>query len=68
MRGRIILENIILAQEIIHGIKKPKEGNDVVIKVYMSKAYDRMFWSFICLVLRRFSFDEMSRHDLEGIE
>lgn len=49
----------MLAQEIIHGIKKPNEGDNVVIKLDMAKAYDRMSWYFICLVLRRFGFGEM---------
>ncbi|KAK6782011.1 hypothetical protein RDI58_019807 [Solanum bulbocastanum] len=59
VRERNITENIMLAQEITHGIKKPKLGDNVVIKLDMTKAYDRVSWSFICLVLRRFGFGEM---------
>lgn len=51
VRGRSISENIMLAEEIIHGIKKPKKGDNVVIKLDMAKAYDRISWFFICLVL-----------------
>ncbi|XP_015160444.1 uncharacterized protein [Solanum tuberosum] len=58
VRGRSITESIILAQEITHGIKKPQIGNNVVIKLDMAKAYDRVSWSFICLVLRIFGFGE----------
>ncbi|XP_019264569.1 PREDICTED: uncharacterized protein LOC109242177 [Nicotiana attenuata] len=39
VRGRNISENIMLAQEIVHGIKKPNEGSNVVIKLDMAKAY-----------------------------
>ncbi|XP_049378372.1 uncharacterized protein LOC125843202 [Solanum stenotomum] len=59
VRGRSISENIMLAQEITHNIKKPKEGDNVVIKLNMAKAYDRVSWSFTCLVLRAMGFGEV---------
>ena len=49
----------MLAQEIIHGIKSPKKGNNVVIKLDMVKAYDRVSWSYTCLVLRKLGFGEL---------
>ncbi|KAK6780052.1 hypothetical protein RDI58_022236 [Solanum bulbocastanum] len=58
VRGRSITESIMLAQEITHDIKRPKPGDNVVIKLDMTKAYDRVSWSFTCLVLRRFGFGE----------
>lgn len=58
VKGRSISENIMLAQEITHSIKKPKPGDNVVIKLDMAKAYDRVSWSFICLVLRKMGFAE----------
>ncbi|KAH0772311.1 hypothetical protein KY290_016292 [Solanum tuberosum] len=59
VKGRSISENIMLAQEIIHHIKKPNIGSNVVIKLDMAKAYDRVSWSYICLVLRRMGFEEV---------
>uniref|UniRef100_A0A0V0IU37 Putative ovule protein n=1 Tax=Solanum chacoense TaxID=4108 RepID=A0A0V0IU37_SOLCH len=59
VRGRSITESIMLAQEITQGIKKPHIGSNVVIKLDMAKAYDRVSWSFTCLVLRRFGFGEI---------
>lgn len=59
VRGRSISKNMMLAQELIHGIKKSKEGDNVVIKLDMAKAYDRISWDFICLVMRRFGFAEI---------
>nr|XP_010313000.1 uncharacterized protein LOC104644619 [Solanum lycopersicum] len=59
VKGRSIAENISLAQEIIHGIKKPKEGSNVVIKLDMVKAYDRVSWTYTCLVLRKMGFIEV---------
>ena len=58
VKGRSISENIMLAQEIIHLIKQPNEGYNVVIKLDMAKAYDRVSWSYTCLVLRKMGFDE----------
>ncbi|XP_055800325.1 uncharacterized protein LOC129869710 [Solanum dulcamara] len=58
VQGRSIYENIMLAQEIMHNINKPKIGDNVVIKLDMAKAYDRVSWSFICLVMRKMGFGE----------
>ncbi|WMV30192.1 hypothetical protein MTR67_023577 [Solanum verrucosum] len=59
VRGRSITESIMLAQEISHAFKKPQIGSNVVIKLDMAKAYDRVSWSFTCFVLRRFCFGEL---------
>ena len=59
VKGRSISEDIMLAQEIIHGIKLPKEGRNAVIKLDMIKAYDRVSWAYTCIVLRKMGFSEM---------
>ncbi|XP_019224305.1 PREDICTED: uncharacterized protein LOC109205994 [Nicotiana attenuata] len=59
VKGRSISENIMLAQEIVQGIKKPNIGANVVIKLDMAKAYDRVSWSFTCIILRRLGFSEL---------
>ena len=41
---RCITKNIMLAQEIIHDIKKPYVGQNVAIKLNMTKTYDRVSW------------------------
>lgn len=38
--GRLITENILLAQKIVHDINKDNEGGNVVINLDMAKAYD----------------------------
>ena len=58
-KGRSIPENIILAQEIIHHIKKHNVRSNVIIKLDMTKAYDRVYLSYICLFLRKMGFDEI---------
>ncbi|KAK6781998.1 hypothetical protein RDI58_019794 [Solanum bulbocastanum] len=59
VRERSIFENMMLAQEIIHQIKKPTIGSNVVIKLDMAKAYDRVSWSYICIILRKMGFEEV---------
>nr|XP_016509861.1 PREDICTED: uncharacterized protein LOC107827279 [Nicotiana tabacum] len=58
VKGRSISENIMLAQKIVQGIKNPNKGSNVVIKLNMEKAYDRVSWSFTCIMLRRMGFNE----------
>ena len=58
VKGRSIPENIMLAQEITHRIKQPNKGDNVVIKLDMAKAYDRVSWSYTCLVLQKMGFGE----------
>ncbi|XP_059301909.1 uncharacterized protein LOC132053827 [Lycium ferocissimum] len=58
VHGRLITENILLAQEIIHGIRDKKEGGNVFLKLDMSKAYDRVNWHFIIDVLKKYGFSD----------
>ncbi|XP_070036838.1 uncharacterized protein LOC142166519 [Nicotiana tabacum] len=59
VKWKSISENIMLAQEIVQGITKPNIGANVVIKLDMAKAYDRVSWAFTCLMLRRMGFNEL---------
>lgn len=54
--GRRGLDNVIIAQEIIHTLtlKKGKSGF-MAIKIDLEKAYDRLEWSFIRDVLLLFN-------------
>jgi hypothetical protein len=50
--GRNITENILIAQEMLHSMTKMKSKlGFFVIKVDLSKAYDRLSWEFIHQVL-----------------
>lgn len=42
IKGRSIGENVLLAQEIIHEIKTVNKGGNVIFKIDMNKAYDRI--------------------------
>lgn len=47
-----------LAQEIIRDINIRKKNQNVVVKLDMAKAYDRVSWFYLIKVMRRFGFFE----------
>ncbi|GAA0142553.1 reverse transcriptase [Lithospermum erythrorhizon] len=52
--GRLIQDNIFLAQYLIHHIDKGKLQGNVILNLDMSKAFDKLSWSFLQKVLRKF--------------
>ncbi|XP_060195288.1 uncharacterized protein LOC132624540 [Lycium barbarum] len=58
IKGRAIGENVLLAQEIIHDMKRQNNGGNVAFKIDMNKAYDRLSSYFLCAVMRKMGFDE----------
>nr|XP_027064499.1 uncharacterized protein LOC113690699 [Coffea arabica] len=58
VKGRQIADNFLLAQELVADIGKQSRGGNVVLKLDMMKAYDRVSWYFLLQVLRRFGFSE----------
>ncbi|XP_060210567.1 uncharacterized protein LOC132637503 [Lycium barbarum] len=59
VKGRNIAENVLLAQEIIRDINLRAKHTNMVIKLDMAKAYDRLSWIFLTKVLRQFGFGEV---------
>ena len=57
--GRLISDNILIAQEMFHGLRanKPCQNKFMAIKTDMSKAYDRIEWNFIAALLHKMGFD-----------
>lgn len=55
--GRQAADNIFIAQEIIHTIKKSRSKNGLMaIKIDLEKAYDRVSWTFLRDTLVAFNF------------
>lgn len=59
VQGRQISYNIQLAQEIIHLMKLKKEVKGfLALKLDMSKAFDRIKWSFLMDVMQKIGFSQ----------
>ncbi|XP_027156511.1 uncharacterized protein LOC113757398 [Coffea eugenioides] len=58
VKGRNITENYLFAQELMSGIRKKARRGNVALKLDMAKTYDRVSWTFIVSVLRKFGFGE----------
>ncbi|KAA3477260.1 reverse transcriptase [Gossypium australe] len=57
--GRLISDNVLLAYEILHTFKQKKTGKKgyMVVKLDMSKAYDRVDWNFIATIMKCMGFN-----------
>ncbi|KAL0286302.1 UNVERIFIED_CONTAM: hypothetical protein Scaly_2795200 [Sesamum calycinum] len=54
--GRLLSDNVLLAQELIHSLESRRPEANVVFKLDMAKAYDRVSWEFLYQVLRQKGF------------
>ena len=59
--GRAISYNVLITHEVLHYLKtsKAEKHCSMAVKTDMSKAYDRLEWEFIELVLQRLGFHQV---------
>ncbi|GAU42304.1 hypothetical protein TSUD_136900 [Trifolium subterraneum] len=64
VQGRSILDNALIAIEIIHYLKRKSKGakGELALKIDISKAYDKVEWRFLKGVLMRMRFSEKLVH------
>lgn len=57
--GRSILDNVIVAFELMHALKRKHNGKKgwLALKLDMSKAYDRVEWIFLRRMMEKLGFD-----------
>jgi len=57
--GRSILDNVLMASEIIHFLKGKRNGKrgDLALKVDINKAYDRVDWGYLRAVMTKMGFN-----------
>ncbi|KAL9671329.1 hypothetical protein QQ045_008897 [Rhodiola kirilowii] len=61
IQGRLIHDSIGLAHDLVRDINTKTFGSNIIIKVDMSKAYDRLSWRFLIKVLLSFGFSHQVR-------
>ncbi|KAG6466651.1 hypothetical protein ZIOFF_075555 [Zingiber officinale] len=56
--GRLISDNILMAQELDHKLNYHTRGGNLILKLDMAKAYDRVQWGVLFRVMAAFGFSE----------
>lgn len=58
--GRMISDNIIVAHEVFHSLKvrKRQANSYMAVKTNITKAYDKLEWSFLEATMRNMRFDQ----------
>lgn len=56
--GRGIADNIMVAQELVMDLDRRLRHPNIILKLDMEKAYDRVEWPFLLFMLRAFGFSE----------
>lgn len=60
--GRQMTDNIIVAQELAHSMRtRRRKHGEMIVKIDLEKAYDRIDWRFLEAILEQVDFETMLR-------
>ena len=59
VKRKQITDNFLLTQKLLTDIKMANRRGNMVVKLDMMKAYNRVSWCFLLQVLHRFAFNEV---------
>ncbi|GAU38028.1 hypothetical protein TSUD_395880 [Trifolium subterraneum] len=61
VEGRSILDNALIATEVIHALKRKTQGRrgELALKIDISKAYDKVNWGFLRGVITKMGFTDV---------
>ncbi|GAU35928.1 hypothetical protein TSUD_69610 [Trifolium subterraneum] len=61
VEGRSILDNALIATEVIHALKRKTQGRrgELTLKIDISKAYDKVDWGFLRGVMTKMGFSDV---------
>ncbi|CAH9059413.1 unnamed protein product [Cuscuta epithymum] len=62
MKNKDMVDHILIAQEMVHSLNKKVRGSNVMVKLDMAKAFDKLSWKFIADILNRFGFSPKFIH------
>lgn len=58
MKDRLLIENVLLASELVKSYHKESVSERSAVKIDISKAFDSVQWSFLLNVLAALKFPE----------
>lgn len=58
IKGRLISDNVLLAKELFHEIWMGTTAPNMVLKLDMEKAYDRVQWLFLLKIMQKLGFSD----------
>ncbi|VFQ98624.1 unnamed protein product [Cuscuta campestris] len=65
--GREISNRILITKEMAHNMDRKAEGANIIIKLDLTKAFDKVKWSYLLDILQRFGFCRSFLHMVKTV-